>query len=46
MLPLSLLILSGETENPLMSHQDSVIIMDIMDEIRRQIGLVYDADKD
>jgi Predicted dehydrogenases and related proteins len=39
------LIESGKTEHPINSHENSLIVMEIMDEIRRQIGLVYPADK-
>ena len=38
------LIESGKTEHPINSHENSLIVMEIMDEIRRQIGLVYPAD--
>ena len=38
------LIDSGKTEHPINSHENSFIVMEIMDEIRRQIGLVYPAD--
>jgi len=39
------LLESGKTEHPINSHENSLIVMEIMDEIRRQIGLVYPADK-
>lgn len=32
---------SGELESPLMSHQESLAIMQVMDEIREMIGLRY-----
>ena len=37
-------LVSGKTEQPLMSHDDSLRIKTIMDEVRRQIGVRYDAD--
>ena len=38
------LIESGKRDHPVNSHENSFIVMEIMDEIRRQIGLVYPAD--
>ena len=38
------LIESGKTAHPINSPENSLIVMEIMDEIRRQIGLVYRAD--
>ena len=35
----------GRTESPLNTWKDTQISMQIMDEIRQQIGLTYDADK-
>ena len=35
---------SGRREHPINSYENSLIVMEIMDEIRRQIGLVYPAD--
>ncbi len=34
----------GERESRINSHQNSLLVMELMDEIRRQIGLVYPAD--
>ena len=38
-------LLGGKTENPSMTHKDTVDVMKIIDEVKRQIGLKYDADK-
>lgn len=38
------LIRSGRTESPVNSHANSLAVMEIMDEARRQIGLVFPAD--
>lgn len=35
------IVRAGEIESPLMSHQTSIEMMEIMDEIRRQIGVKY-----
>ncbi|HEY2557488.1 MAG TPA: gfo/Idh/MocA family oxidoreductase, partial [Diaminobutyricibacter sp.] len=35
------LIRAGEIASPILSPEESVSIMETMDEIRRQIGLVY-----
>lgn len=39
------LIQNGQMESPTNSHTNSVITMEIMDEARRQIGLVFPADR-
>jgi hypothetical protein len=31
----------GLTESPVMTHQDSIDLMETMDAIRREVGLVY-----
>jgi hypothetical protein len=35
------LIRSGKTESQVMSHTESLAIMETLDEIRKQIGLKY-----
>jgi hypothetical protein len=35
---------AGLVESPGMTHADTLALMGVMDEIRRQIGLTYDAD--
>ena len=35
---------SGETENPRITLNDSEVIMEIMDDVRKQLGVVYDVD--
>lgn len=35
------IVKSGEVESPLMSHQESISIMNVMDEVREIIGLRY-----
>jgi len=39
-------LLKGEKECSLMTHEHSHIIMEVMDEVRRQIGVVYKEDVD
>lgn len=39
------LIVSGKQESAVNSHEHSLITMEIMDEIRRQLDVVYPADK-
>ncbi|TVY01018.1 Gfo/Idh/MocA family protein [Paenibacillus cremeus] len=39
------LIRSGQTESPVNSYANSLAVMELMDEARRQIGLVYPADR-
>lgn len=39
------LILSGKRESTINSHENSLITLDIIDEVRRQLGVVYPADK-
>jgi predicted dehydrogenase len=39
------LIQSGHAESTINSHDNSLITLEIMDEVRRQIGLVYPADQ-
>ena len=34
----------GLTESPVMTHQDSIDLMETMDRIRAEVGLVYPAD--
>lgn len=34
----------GLTESPVMSHDDTLLLMDTMDEVRRKAGLVYPVD--
>ena len=36
---------NGETESPLVSLEDTVAMMRLMDRVRRQIGLRYEADR-
>ena len=36
----------GEKENPLMPLEETLRILSICEEIRRQIGVVYDDDKE
>ncbi|XP_011193489.1 trans-1,2-dihydrobenzene-1,2-diol dehydrogenase [Zeugodacus cucurbitae] len=38
-------ILSGKTENEFVTHNDSLIIASIQDDIRRQIGVVFPEDQ-
>ena len=38
------LILSGKRESEINSHENSLITLEIIDEIRRQLGVVYPAD--
>ena len=37
--------LEGLTESPAMTLEETLALMGVMDEIRRQIGLVYDSDR-
>lgn len=37
---------SGRTESEINSHENSLIVMEIVDEIRKQLGVVYPADKE
>lgn len=39
------LIESGQRESRINSHQNSLITLEIIDEVRRQLGVVYPADK-
>lgn len=39
------LIQSGKRDSEINSHQNSLITMEIIDEIRKQLGVVYPADK-
>ena len=34
---------AGETSSPMWSWDDSILLIDNMDDIRRQIGLVYEG---
>lgn len=36
---------NGLTESPVMSHEDTLTLMEVMDEVRRKAGLEYAADK-
>jgi predicted dehydrogenase len=38
------LVLEGRSESTINSHENSLITMEIMDEIRRQLGVVYPSD--
>ena len=38
------LLLAGKTESDVMPHRDSVTIAKIQDELRRQVGVHFDAD--
>ncbi len=38
------LLFVGETENPSATHEDSLNIMKILQEVKQQIGLKYEAD--
>ena len=35
----------GLTESPVMTHDDSLLMMEVLDEVRRKAGLVYPADR-
>lgn len=37
-------IQKGDLECPLLPHSESIAIMAIMDEVRRQLGVKFDAD--
>ncbi len=39
------LVLSGKRESSINSHLNSLITLEIIDEVRRQLGVVYPADK-
>lgn len=39
------LVLSGQRQSKILSHQNSLTTIEIVDEIRRQLGVVYPADK-
>ncbi|MDY4846403.1 MAG: oxidoreductase, partial [Parabacteroides sp.] len=38
------LVLSGQRESQINSHENSLITLEIIDEVRRQLGIVYPAD--
>lgn len=38
------LVLAGKTESSVNTHQNSLITLEIIDEVRRQLGIVYPAD--
>ena len=38
------LVLAGQRESTINSHANSLITIEIIDEIRRQLGVVYPAD--
>ena len=40
------LVRAGATANDILSPQESVLVMETMDDVRRQIGLRYEADRD
>jgi len=40
------LIINRKRESPVNSHENSLITIEIIDEIRRQLGIVYPADQD
>ena len=44
LLLLFLPVISGDLECPLFPHSESVTMMTIMDEVRRQLGVKYDVD--
>ncbi len=39
------LIMAGRNESSVNSHENSLVVMEIIDEVRRQIGVVFPADK-
>ena len=39
-----LFFITGDREHPWMSHTDSIRIKNIMDDVRKQLGVHYDAD--
>ena len=39
------LVLSGRRESLVNSHENSLITLEIIDEVRRQLGIVYPADR-
>ena len=39
------LVLSGQRESLVNSHENSLITLEIIDEVRRQLGIVYPADR-
>lgn len=39
------LVLSGKRESEINSHEHSLITLEIIDEVRRQLGIVYPADR-
>lgn len=40
------LVIDGKQESVVNSHQNSLITLEIIDEVRRQLGIVYPADQD
>lgn len=40
------LVLSGKRESAINSHEHSLITLEIIDEVRRQLGIVYPADQE
>ena len=40
------LVLSGRRESAINSHENSLITLEIIDEVRRQLGIVYPADQE
>ena len=45
MLIVLITICLGETESPFFTLEESITMVKITDEVRRQIGLFYEADK-
>ncbi len=39
------LILAGKRESEINSHENSLITLEVIDEVRRQLGVVYPADR-
>ena len=39
-----LIYLLGLLESPLMPHEDSLQVMAVLDEVRKQIGVIYESD--
>ena len=38
-------VAAGETESPLMPHAETLRVMEAMDEVRRQVGVVYPGEE-
>ena len=39
------LIQAGKRESSVNSHENSLITLEVIDEIRRQLGIIYPADR-